>query len=87
MANGAEDTTPKVVEALTGLMGAMGVGVPGAAPGAEAKAIMLPRVAVMVVLPRERPSASPAPVMLATLGAEEVQTTEVVRFTVRPAAK
>ena len=87
MAFGAEAETVKVVEALTGLMGAMGVGVPGAAPETGANGIMLPRVAVMVVPPTERPLASPAAVMLATPGAEEVQTTEVVRFTVMPSGK
>ena len=54
--------------------------------GAETVSRVVPctllKVAVIVVLPKVNPLASPAAVMVATLGEEELQVTDEVRFCV-----
>jgi hypothetical protein len=49
--------------------------------------VTVAKVAVMIVLPAARLLASPAALIVATLGAEELHITESVRFSVLPPLK
>jgi hypothetical protein len=90
--------TVSVVEPLIVLGGGAGdgggggliIGVPGVVPlGGPAGrwggvGLVVAKVAMMIVLPAETLLARPAALIVATPGAEELQVTEAVRFSVLP---
>jgi hypothetical protein len=85
---GAVSVTVKEVEPLTELVGGLTtIGVPGVTPAAGANGVAVTKVAMIVVLPSETLLARPAAVIVATPGTEELQVTEVVRFSVLPFLK
>ena len=56
----------------------------GAPTVSVADPLIVPEAAVIVALPWAAPEAKPEPLTLATVGDDEVQVTEVVRFCVLP---